>query len=82
MRSTYFGVGRLHVDQRLFAGLLGTAAQIGAALFDAHIAFVSLLSPAGGAAWSVPAPWQPEPAAARAHGSSGGQDWLETGRML
>jgi hypothetical protein len=27
----------------------------------------------------VPAPWQPEPAAARAHGSSGGQDWLENG---
>jgi hypothetical protein len=77
-----FGVGRRHVDQRLFAGLLGTAAQIGAALFDAHIAFVSLPSPAGRAAWSVPAPWQPEPAAARAraHGSSwGGIGWKRGG---
>src|SRR5260370_33868406 len=34
-----FRAFRLHVDQDLLAGLLGIAAEIGAALFDANVAF-------------------------------------------
>src|SRR6185312_7858626 len=35
-----FAVGGLHVDQDLLIGVFGVAAQIGAALLDAHVALV------------------------------------------